>query len=163
WCGFALAALGLLWLVGPAAARPDLLGALLMALAGVAWGVYTVLGRSAGEPVAANARAFVLSTPLALLACVVLPDAVPMTDRGFTLAVVSGALTSGIGYAIWYRALPQLGVARAAFAQLAVPALAAFGAVAWLGEAITLHLVLAAALVLGGTAMALAARTAARR
>lgn len=163
WFGFAIAAGGLAWLVAPSAARPDPLGVAEMALAGIAWAVYTILGRGAGEPIAANARAFLFATPLALLACLGETTPVPTSARGIALALVSGAVTSGLGYAVWYHALPGLTVAQAAFAQLAVPVLAALGAVAWLGEAVTLRLVVASVLVLGGTGLALAARAPGRR
>jgi drug/metabolite transporter (DMT)-like permease len=158
WCGFATAAGGLVWLVAPAASRPDVLGVVEMAIAGIAWGAYTMLGRAAGEPIAANARSFVYATPIALLFCIVEADPATATTRGIALAAISGAITSGLGYAIWYRVLPHLSVARAAFAQLAVPAIAALGAVALLGEALTVHLAVASALVLGGVAAALADR-----
>jgi drug/metabolite transporter (DMT)-like permease len=158
WLGFALAAGGLVWLVGPSAQRPDAFGVALMATAGIAWGVYTVIGRRAGEPIAANARAFLWSALFAVFALAVAPASVAITPRGASLAAISGGLTSGLGYAIWYRALPHLTVARAAFAQLAVPVLAALGAVVWLGEPLTLRFVGASVLVLGGMALALAAR-----
>lgn len=157
WCGFALAASGLVWLVAPSARAPDLPGVLLMALAGIAWGVYTVLGRSAGEPIAANARAFTWSALLAIGGLVALPDDMSATPRGVLLAALSGAVTSGLGYALWYRVLPHLPVATAGFAQLAVPVLAALLAVAWLGEPFTAQLAIASVLVLGGCGLALTA------
>lgn len=157
WTGILLATSGLLWLLLPAAARPDPLGFAQMAIAGVAWGVYTLLGKQAGEPLTANARSFVWSCPLALAALLLLPGEIATTGRGTTLAAVSGALTSGIGYAIWYRALPRLAVTTAAVCQLAVPVIAALGAVALLGEALTARLAVAGALVLGGIGLVLAA------
>lgn len=158
WCGFALAAIGLVWLLGPAPTRPDLLGALLMVVAGVAWGAYTLAGRAAGEPIAANARSFLWSLPLAGIACWFARDSLATSSQGLLLAGISGGVTSGLGYAVWYRTLPRLTLARAAFAQLTVPVLAALGAVSCLGEAITPHLVITSVLVLGGVAVALASR-----
>lgn len=158
WLGFALAIAGLLALVLPKASRPDVVGTAAMAIAGIAWAAYTILGRNERDPVAANARSFVWATPLALAAIAFVPDANGVTARGATLAAISGAVTSGLGYAIWYRVLPQLGVARAAFAQLAVPAIAALGAVTMLGEPFSWPTAGAMLAVLGGTALALAGK-----
>ena len=158
WLGFALAGGGLAWLVLPNAIRPDVTGTAAMALAGFAWAAYTILGRRETDPVAANARSFVWATPLALAAIAIAPDANGVTANGALLAAISGAITSGLGYAIWYRVLPQLGVARAAFAQLAVPAFAALGASTMLGEAFPPPVAGATLVVLGGTALSLAAK-----
>jgi drug/metabolite transporter (DMT)-like permease len=163
WLGLLAAAAGLVWLLLPAATRPDPAGFAMMAGAGVAWGVYTLLGRTTGDPITTNARHFVASVPFAIAALVALPGEQPTTSRGVWLAVASGALTSGLGYVIWYRALAGLQVATAAIAQLSVPVLAAFGAVAWLGEALSLRLVAAGALVLGGVALAMSAALRTRR
>src|SRR5688572_18323978 len=132
--GFFLAAFGLGLLTVPAATRPDPLGSALMACAGVAWGVYSLAGKSAGEPLAANARSFLLSTPLALVLALVCRDSLAADARGIVLGVVSGAITSGLGYAVWYRVLPRLSVLQAAVVQLSVPVIAAVGAVLFLGE-----------------------------
>lgn len=158
WIGMALAVGGLVLLLAPSATRPDPVGALMMVGAGVAWGVYTLLGRGADEPIAANARSFAGSTVIAVVAMLLVRSEVPATTRGIVLATISGAVTSGLGYAIWYRALPRLSVAQAAIAQLTVPVLAAFGAVVWLGEALTTRLVVASIVVLGGVGLAIAAR-----
>jgi drug/metabolite transporter (DMT)-like permease len=159
WLGLALAAGGLLVLTVPAVARPDPLGVLLMAIAGVAWAVYTLVGRGTSNPIAANARSFLWSTPLALL--LVALGRVPMhaTQRGILLALISGAVTSGVGYAIWYRALPGLTVTQAAVAQLSVPVIAAAGAVLTLNETVSTRLVGAGIAVLSGVALVLSARS----
>jgi drug/metabolite transporter (DMT)-like permease len=159
WFGLTLAAGGLLALTLPAVARPDPLGVALMAIAGVAWAVYTLLGRGATDPLAANARSFVWSTPLAMLLVAVARGPVQTTGRGVVLALVSGAVTSGIGYAIWYRALPRLTVTQAAVAQLSVPVIAAVGAVLTLGETLSARLVASGIAVLAGVAIVLTART----
>ena len=159
WFGLMLAAGGLLALTLPAVARPDPLGVALMAIAGVAWAVYTLLGRGATDPLAANARSFVWSTPLAMLLVAVARGPVQATGRGVVLALVSGAVTSGIGYAIWYRALPRLTVTQAAVAQLSVPVIAAVGAVLTLGETLSARLVASGIAVLAGVAIVLTART----
>lgn len=159
WLGIALACLGLAVLTVPAATRPDPWGLLLMTIAGIAWGVYSLLGRSKGDPLAANARNFLWSCPLALLLSAVTQAGAHATGRGIWLAVISGALTSGFGYAIWYRALPRLSVTQAAVAQLAVPIIAALGAALLLDETLSARLMLAGAAVLSGVGLVLSART----
>lgn len=158
WLGLALAAGGLLVLTVPAVARPDPLGVLLMAVAGVAWAVYTLVGRGTANPIAANARSFLWSTPLAMLLVAIGRAPVHATPRGVALALVSGAVTSGLGYAIWYRALPALTVTQAAVAQLSVPVIAAVGAVLTLGETLSTRLVVAGLAVLTGVGIVLSAR-----
>jgi drug/metabolite transporter (DMT)-like permease len=158
WLGLVLAAGGLLVLAAPSVTRPEPLGVALMAVAGVAWAVYTLVGRTRSDPLAANARSFLWSTPLALALLIVARPAGATTARGAMLAVVSGAITSGLGYAIWYRALPRITVTQAAVAQLSVPVLAALGAVALLGEALSPRLLLSGLMVLGGVGLVLGAR-----
>jgi drug/metabolite transporter (DMT)-like permease len=161
WLGLVLAAAGLALLTVPSVTRPDPPGVLLMAIAGVAWAVYTLVGRCTANPIAANARSFFWSAPLALVLVLVViglhPEAAP-SARGVVLALVSGAVTSGLGYAIWYRALPSLTVTQAAVAQLSVPVIAALGAVAVLGEAVSSRLVVAGVLVLSGVGLVLSAK-----
>jgi drug/metabolite transporter (DMT)-like permease len=159
WAGLALAASGLLILTVPAIARPDPLGVGLMVVAGVAWGVYSLAGRGAPSALATNARSFLWSAPLAVALVALTPGIASFTGRGLALAVVSGAVTSGIGYAIWYRALPKLTVTQAAVAQLSVPVIAALGAALLLGERLSVRFAAASAAVLGGVALVLAART----
>jgi drug/metabolite transporter (DMT)-like permease len=125
--------------------------------AGAAWGVYSLRGRGAGDAVAANAASFARAVPLALAASVVLGllGATRLTAAGASLAMVSGAVTSGLGYAVWYAALRGLSGTRAAIVQLSVLPLAALGGVLVLGESISLRLVLASGLILGGIALAI--------
>jgi drug/metabolite transporter (DMT)-like permease len=158
WIGLALAGAGLVYLVLPGVAAPPLPGTLLMALAGVAWGVYSLRGRGAADPLGATAVNFLCAAPLALALWLPFAGMAHADARGILLAVVSGALTSGVGYALWYAALRDLGAMRAATVQLSVPPLAALGAVLWLGEAITLRLVLASVAILGGIALVLMQR-----
>jgi drug/metabolite transporter (DMT)-like permease len=153
--GIGLAVLGLGWLTVPAVTRPDPVGLALMAVAGVAWAVYTILGRSAPDPIAANAGSFLLSTPIAVLAWLVAGASTSASAHGIVLALVSGGVTSGLGYACWYRVLPRLSVTQAAVAQLAVPVIAALGAVGFLGEALGLRLVLSGVAILGGVGLVL--------
>lgn len=156
--GFTLAAGGLVALLLPGASAPPLVGGLLMLLAGLAWGVYTLLGRQAGLPLAATAGNFIRALPFAALLMLPFIDQLRLDLPGFIYALLSGALTSGIGYAIWYSALPGLGALQAASVQLSVPVLAALGGALLLGEHISLRLALVSVAVLGGIALVLQAK-----
>ena len=158
WCGLGLAAAGLVYLVLPGVSAPPLMGAVLMALAGAAWGVYSLRGRTALDPLSATAGNFLRAAPLALMLWLPFADVAHADAAGIGLAVVSGALTSGVGYALWYTALRELTAMRAATVQLSVPLITAFGAVLFLGEPVTLRLVLASVAILGGIALVLARR-----
>lgn len=153
--GAALALGGVAWLVAPGLAAPDPAGAALMAGAGVAWGAYSLLGRGVARPVSATARNFALAAPLGLAAPLLAPGELVLTSRGALLAIASGALTSGLGYVVWYAALRGHTRASAAVVQLAVPLLAALGGVAFLGEEPSLRLAGSALLTLGGVALAI--------
>lgn len=159
WLGLGLALGGLVVLVRPGLTAPAPLGAGLMAVAGIAWGVYSLRGRGSTSPLQNTAGNFVLTLPAAALAMFLGGSTVSWAPRGVLLAAASGALASGAGYAIWYAALPSLTATRAALVQLSVPVLAAAGGVWLLGEAIPLRLPIAAALVLGGVALAVATRS----
>jgi drug/metabolite transporter (DMT)-like permease len=129
-----------------------------MAGAGVAWGVYSLRGRGASQPLLETAGNFARSVPLAgLLLLPALPSA-HATPAGLGLAALSGALASGVGYSFWYAALPSLGALRAAVVQLSVPVLTAAGAALLLGEPLTARLVVCSAVILGGVALALLPR-----
>jgi len=158
WCGLALAAGGLVYLVAPGVTAPPAMAAGSMAVAGVAWGVYSLRGRGVADPLAATAANFAWATPLAVLLSVATWTSAKAAPEGIALAIASGAITSGIGYVIWYAALRGLTALRAATVQLAVPLVAAFGGVLWLGEAITPRLALASAAILGGIALVLGSR-----
>jgi len=157
WCGWALALLGLYGLSWRRSATAEPLAALSMAAAGVAWGAYTLLGRGSKAPLAATCGNFRRAVPLAIVALAVAwPwSGLHASARGIGLACVSGALTSGVGYALWYAALRGLRTTQAAFLQLLVPVLAALLAVPLLGEPVTLALCLWGSLILGGVALAL--------
>lgn len=161
WLGLALAVAGLVYLVSPGIAAPPLVGAVLMAIAGVAWGVYSLRGRGVADPLAATAGNFARAAPLALLmsAFFIINARAYANEAGVALAIASGALTSGIGYVIWYAALSKLTAMRAATVQLSVPLIAAFGGVAFLSEAITPRLAAASAAILGGIAMVLTSKS----
>jgi drug/metabolite transporter (DMT)-like permease len=164
WTGLAVAVLGLVYLVSPGLHAPDPLGALLMTIAGLAWGFYSLLGRRATDPLEATARNFVYAVPLVLLVSfaswLVAPDAVHANARGVALALASGALASGCGYVVWYALLPAITAMRAATMQLSVPAIAALGGVLLLSEELTTRLLLASLATLGGVAIVLAQRAA---
>lgn len=156
WAGLGLSIAGLVVLTHPGLARPDPVGALLMAGAGVAWGAYSLRGRGSADAVGGNAASFARAVPFAVIATVValLLHATHLDPRGAFLALVSGALTSGVGYALWYAALGGLTATRAAIVQLMVPPLAATGGVLVLGEPFSLRLAIASAFILGGIAIA---------
>ncbi|WP_322088149.1 DMT family transporter [Burkholderia sp. BCC1999] len=158
WAGFGAALAGLLYLVSPGLAAPTPSGAALMTVAGIAWGIYSIRGRRTTDPVAATAGNFMRAAPLALVLSAVLAARTHLTPSGIVLAVLSGALTSGIGYVIWYAALRYLTAMRAAAVQLSVPPIAACGAVLFLSEQPTWRLALASAAILGGVAAVLASR-----
>ncbi len=151
--GLAIAGAGLVWLVAPGLDAPPLGAASAMAASGVAWGVYSLRGRGAGDPVAASAGNFARALPFAGLGSLVAATSATLDPAGVALAVASGAITSGIGYAIWYTVVPRLAATTAATVQLTVPAIASGMAVVFLGEALTLRLVLASIAILGGIAV----------
>jgi drug/metabolite transporter (DMT)-like permease len=158
WAGVALATAGLADLTLPGAGAPDPAGTLLMAIAGVAWGVYSIRGRSAADPTATTADNFVRSAPLALLFLASRASSAHATPAGIALAAVSGALASGGGYVLWYAVLPALGPSRAGTLQLAVPVIAATAAVGLLGEPLTARLATAGVAILGGVSLAVMQR-----
>jgi len=157
WLGLAVSLAGLVLLTRPGASRPDPTGALLMLGAGAAWGVYSLRGRGARDAVVANAASFARAVPLALATSAIfaLWAGAELTPTGALLALASGSVTSGLGYAVWYAALRGLSATRAAIVQLSVPPLAAFAGVLVLGEMLSLRLVLASAMILGGIALAI--------
>ncbi len=153
WIGAAMGLLGLTLLFLPGADRPEPWGLILMVVAGIAWGVYSLKGQRAGDPLLATAGNFLWAAPVALGIWLAM-GAGGMAPLGLLLAVLSGALASGLGYAIWYAALPGLEATEAAVAQLSVPVLAALGGILLLGEAVTPVFVGASGLILGGILVA---------
>jgi drug/metabolite transporter (DMT)-like permease len=129
-----------------------------MSIAGVAWGVYSLRGRGATSPLADTTGNFIRAVPLILAVLLLSLNGMHLTQTGILLAVLSGAIASGVGYVIWYAALSGLTATRAAIVQLSVPVLAAWGGVVILAEDVSLRLILAAALILGGIALAIAGR-----
>ena len=144
---------GLVGLLLPGLSAPPLNGALLMLSAGIAWGVYSLRGRGSGEPTRVTTGNFLRAAPISAALSIILMNNIAIDAAGFWYAVASGALTSGIGYALWYAALPALKATNAATVQLSVPVIAAVGGVVFLGETITLRLLLASMAILGGIAL----------
>lgn len=151
--GLLLAFGGLVGLLLPGIAAPPLYASVLMLTAGLAWGVYSIRGKGGGDPTRVTAGNFLRAAPFAAILSILLMKGTVLDRAGFSYAVLSGALASGIGYAIWYTALPRLKASTAASVQLSVPVIAALGGVVFLGETMTLRLVLAAATILGGIAL----------
>jgi len=151
--GVLVAVAGLIGLLLPGISAPPILGALLMLGAGVSWGIYSLRGRGVVDATRETAGNFVRAVPLALLLSVGTLEGIAINPSGAGFAMASGALASGLGYAIWYSALPALTATSAATVQLTVPALAAAGGVVFLNEPVTLRLGLASATILGGVAI----------
>lgn len=153
WLGISAAIAGLIYLVSPGVTAPPVTGAILMALAGIAWGGYSLKGRHAKEPISATACNFVFAVPLTLFASLVMYNDMHVTVGGIVLALLSGVVASGIGYVIWYAALPHLSPTPAASVQLSVPLIAAFAGIVVLDEQLTVRLIIASVLILGGIAL----------
>lgn len=151
--GLALAFGGLVGLLLPGLSAPPLKGSALMLAAGVAWGAYSLRGRSGGDPLRATAGNFLRTVPFVIAMSIAALQSLSLDRAGIGYAVASGALTSGVGYAIWYTALPGLKATHAATVQLSVPVIAAVGGIVFLGEHLTLRLLAAAIAILGGIAL----------
>ena len=157
--GLAMATCGLIGMFLPGLSMPPLIGSLLMLGAGIAWGVYSLRAKGMGDPTEVTAGNFLRSVPFALVLNLLMLDRASLDPTGLGYAAMSGALTSGLGYAIWYRVLPALKATSAATVQLSVPVIAAVGGILFLGESVTLRLILASAAVLGGIALTIFVKT----
>lgn len=160
WAGVLIAMAGLVYLLLPGASAPSITGFLLMSAAGVAWGFYTLIGRGSGNAMADTSWNFIRTVPMALLLVLwllVTGDS-HVTGSGVMLAVLSGALASGLGYTAWYLALAGLSISQAAVLQLLVPVIAAVGGVFIVSEAFTINLLISSAIILGGIATVLYGR-----
>lgn len=162
WMGLCTALAGLVYLTLPGLTAPSPVGAALMALAGISWGIYSLRGRGTRNPLAETTANFVRSVPLAFGISIITLNDIHLSTEGILLAVASGALASGVGYVVWYAALRGLTATRAATAQLSVPVLAALGGVMFLSEKISFRLILSAVMILGGVSLGLAARSVGR-
>ncbi len=160
WAGAGIAFGGLAWLLWPqGAGAPDAIGAVLMAAAAIGWGVYSLVGRRATDPIAATAANFVAALPAALCVLMLAPDFAGATAKGIAAAIASGAITSGLGYALWYKVLPRLQASQAAVMQLTVPVIAMAGGAMLLQEMPTLRIAAAGTVVLAGVLISLGRRT----
>ena len=158
WIGFAVACAGLVVLLLPGISTPPLTGAVLMLGAGVAWGIYSLRGKGGGDPIAATAGNFLRAAPMTLLLSAFFLTSMRIDAIGATYAVISGAITSGLGYVIWYSALPGLTATTAATVQLSAPVIAALGGILFLGETFTSRIAGASIAVLGGIALVITKR-----
>ncbi|WP_315837651.1 DMT family transporter [Bradyrhizobium prioriisuperbiae] len=159
WVAFGVAIIGLAYLVSPGMSAPEPIGAIFMILSGTAWALFSLSGRSKVDPIDSNAVSFIGCVPLALIANAVFSKDFSITTEGFLLAVASGAIASGLGYAVWYAALRKLTITHASTVQLLVPALAAFGGAVLLSEPITFRLLLASGALLGSVAVIILKRS----
>ena len=150
WVGLLFAALGLCVLLLPGASAPSLNGFILMAMSGAAWGAYTLAGKGSQNPLVDTAHNFLKTLPLIAIVTLLTLDNIQLSNKGIMLAIISGAVMSGLGYAIWYSVLTKLSVTQAATIQLSVPIIATIGGVIFSSELVTIKLVLASILVLGG-------------
>jgi drug/metabolite transporter (DMT)-like permease len=153
WLGFVVALAGLVILLLPGIAAPSLASGALMVAAGIAWGIYSLRGRGQGDPTATTAGNFRRALVFALLLSLACLPSIQWDYLGLFYALVSGALTSGLGYALWYAVLPRLGATKAASLQLTVPMLTALGGAVFLGESMSLQMLLASAAILGGVGL----------
>ena len=156
--GLVVALTGLVVLVFPGLSAPPLIGSILMLSAGVAWGVYSLRGKAARDAIAATAGNFLRAVPFAVVVSILFIPWTRFDRAGVSYAVISGALTSGLGYVLWYSALPGLRAASAATVQLSVPVLAATGGILLLGEPITFRYIVASIAILGGIALVVLSR-----
>ena len=150
WAGFVLSLGGFVYLVSPGLSAPDPGGSALMVAAGVGWGVYSVRGRGAADPIGTTTDNFIRSLPFVIGASLVFIGDIRATTEGIVLALISGSVTSGLGYVLWYAALRGLTTTRAAIVQLSVPVLTAVGGILFLSEEPTMRLLVASLLILGG-------------
>lgn len=157
WAGAVLAASGLAYLLAPGAAAAPVGPAGVMILAGISWGVYSLRGAGKKDPIVATGWNFIAAAPLALLFSFVNAGAAHISVVGFGWAVLSGAVTSGLGYVVWYHVLPRFSATGAAIVQLCVPAIAAFGGVTLLAEPFGARLAVASLAIFVGIGLVIAA------
>jgi len=160
WAGFAIALLGLTILLLPGASTPSLSGFVLMLIAGVSWGGYTLCGKDSTTPLFDTTGNFIKALPMAAIMLLIFIEETALSNTGIVLAIVSGAVTSGLGYAIWYAALREITVTQAAIFQLMVPIIATIGGIVFANESITANFVIASMLILGGVLVFMSQKTA---
>ena len=153
--GWLMAVIGILVLTVPGASAPSPSGFLLMTIAGIAWAVYTLRGRSAVQPLRNTSGNFFYALLISIVPCAFFIDSESVSWQGVVLAIASGAIASGVGYAIWYAVLPHISTLRAALVQLSVPVIAAIGGIVFISEDVSFRFILSCILVLGGIAVAI--------
>lgn len=155
--GLAMAVIGFIYLVLPTLSTPSLSGFVLMAMSGIAWGFYTLAGKKSLQPNLDTTMNFIRTIPMTMITLLFI-DFSSITNKGLVVAILSGVVTSGIGYIIWYKALPLLSNMQAAVTQLLVPVIAALGGLVFISEPISMRLVVASTLVLGGVLLVVIAK-----
>lgn len=155
WCGLGLACIGFIYLIYPDLTTPSLIGFMLMMLSGIAWAGYTLIGKGSKAPLIDTCYNFFRTIPFVLVLTLLTISTTEYSYRGILLAVLSGAVMSGIGYAIWYSALTGLTTTKAAVLQLLVPVIATLGGVVFMSEVMTIRLQISTIMVLGGIALVL--------
>jgi len=158
WAGIAVAFTGFVYLILPGVTAPSTIGFLLMTIAGIAWGIYTLMGRGSKNPLMDTAYNFLRTIPLVIILVIVAIKTAHYSFEGILFAALSGGIASGIGYTIWYIALGGLSATQAAVVQLLVPVIAALGGVIFVSEIVTLRLIVSATIILGGILMVVLGR-----
>lgn len=150
WIGILISFFGFIYLISPGVTAPSLIGFILMTISGVAWGIYTVKGQTSKNPLADTTYNFIKTLPFLIITYLIAMNNSYYSLQGILLAIVSGGITSGIGYTIWYMAIRKLTPVQTAVVQLLVPLIAAFGGVLFISEIISIRLVISSVLILGG-------------
>ena len=150
WIGLSIAFMGFVYLVLPGVTAPPVIGFILMSVAGIAWGIYTLKGRGSDDPLLDTCSNFLRAVPFVIVLAITAVNTAHYSIEGILLAVLSGGIASGIGYTIWYSALGGLSTTQAAVVQLSVPVIAALGGVIFVSETLTQRLTLSAMMILGG-------------
>lgn len=156
--GFVFAFFGLVYLVLPGVSAPPLMSASLMIVAGIGWGVYSVLGKGVASPLLMTGGNFLRTTPMAIVLFLMISEPLSFTDPGIIYGILSGAIASGLGYALWYAVLPKLAATNAATLQLSVPVIATFMGWLFLAEAITFRIIIASLAIIGGIVLVMKKR-----
>jgi len=159
WIGSSIAIIGLVYLLLPGISTPSPKGAMLMVLSGIAWAAYTIAGKGVTTPIAMNAGNFLWAAAMSLIVSILTFSQTSFETKGLLLAVISGGLTSGIGYAIWYKVLPSLSTTQASMLQLLVPPLATIGGVLFITEPFTARIAISSVLILGGVGLTVLIKT----
>lgn len=161
--GLAVAFTAFVWLVSPGLEAPPPMATVLMALAGISWGIYSIRGKGETDPLKATAGNFIRSNALVVVLAALAINHINLSPFGIMMAVLSGAITSALGYSLWYEVLKTLSATQSAIVQLSVPVIAGFGGLILLGEPITQRFTVASFFILGGIALAIFAKTSRRR